>query len=733
MRLYTLIILLSGIQLCAFAQKHPIVFETSIGYNKVKSRLAENLMYKQSFFDLKSEVDQWLGKDIDVPVPKDAAGGYTHDKHKANYLLMFGSGQLYQLTGEKKYADLVKQMLFKYAQLNPTLKNHPQATSSSPGRLFWQALNDANWLVYAGMAFDLIHDYLTPEERNIIANGAFKPEVDYFTKGIPEWYDLIHNHAVWACAGVGIVGIATDNQDYIDMALYGSHKDHKAGFIAQLDGLFSPDGYYNEGPYYTRYAILPFYLFANSINNFNPELKIFTYRNNILEKALEGALEQTNLNGVFYSYNDALKDKTFVTNEVVVALDIASQIYGCKPAYLPVIKSQGRVILNQAGLSVSNALQKQKNILPFYPYKSAEYTDGPLGNKGGVTVLRSGKDSHLTSLVYKYSSHGMAHGHFDKLNINLYENGNEVLQDYGAARFINIEQKWGGRYLPETKSYTQQTIAHNTVTVDEISHYNGDESVSEKNHPIKLFSSYGKGNVQVVIAMDSTAYTDVKMQRTICMLTLPNIPKPVIVDIFRNLSDSSHQYDLPFNYLGTVISTNFKYKSNNDFLQTLGSKNGYQHLWKIAEANVSGKFNQFTYLNQNTFYTISSSTDDSATIYFTRIGANDPHFNLRNDPSYIIRTNGDRQTYVNVIEPHGNFNPVSEIATNAYSSITDISKIQDDENYTIASITLAEKKLIIFQSNNNFSTTQIHRIKMGKDVFEWTGPICVFYNNKIIK
>ena len=733
MRLYTLIILLLGIQLSAFAQKHPIAFETSTGYNNLKSHLAENLIFKQSFFDLKSEVDQWLGKDIDVPFPKDAAGGYTHDKHKANYLLMFGSGQLYQLTGDKKYAELVRQILFKYAKLNPTLKNHPQATSSSPGRLFWQALNDANWLVYAGLAFDLINDYLTPEERNTIANGAFKPEVDYFTKGIPEWYDLIHNHAVWACAGVGIVGIATDNQDYVDMALYGSQKDHKAGFIAHLDGLFSPDGYYNEGPYYTRYAILPFYLFANSINNFKPELKIFQYRNRILEKALEGALEQTNLDGVFYSYNDALKDKSYITNEVVVALDIASQIYGCKNAYLPIIKSQGRVILNQAGLSVSNALQKQKNTLPFYPYKSVEYTDGPLGNKGGVTVLRSGKDKHLTSLVYKYSSHGMAHGHFDKLNINLYQDGNEVLQDYGAARFINIEQKWGGRYLPETKSYTQQTIAHNTVTVDEISHYNGNESVSEKNHPIKLFSSCGKGKVQIVIAMDSTAYTDIKMQRTVCMISLPNKSKPVIVDIFRNLSKSFHQYDLPFNYLGTVISTNFKYKSNNDNLQTLGSKNGYQHLWKIAEANVSGKFNQFTYLNQNTFYSISSSTDDSAKIYFTRIGANDPNFNLRNDPSYIIRTNGTRQTYINIIEPHGNFNAVSEIATNAYSSVTEISKIQDDENYTIASITLAEKKLIVIQSNNNFSTTQIHKIKIGKDEYEWTGPICVSYDNKIIK
>ena len=39
--------------------------------------------------------------------------------------------------------------------------------------LFWQALNDANWLVYTGIAFDCIHDYLTVEERKQIADGAY--------------------------------------------------------------------------------------------------------------------------------------------------------------------------------------------------------------------------------------------------------------------------------------------------------------------------------------------------------------------------------------------------------------------------------------------------------------------------------------------------------------------------------------------------------------------------------
>lgn len=94
-----------------------------------------------------------------------------------------------------------------------------------------------------------------------------------FTHDLKDWFNLIHNHAVWATAGVGMIGIATNNQDYIDMALYGTEKDGKRGFIALMDNLFSPDGYYTEGPYYTRYAILPYAVFANALNNWKPSLK----------------------------------------------------------------------------------------------------------------------------------------------------------------------------------------------------------------------------------------------------------------------------------------------------------------------------------------------------------------------------------------------------------------------------------------------------------------------------
>ena len=142
-----------------------------------------------------------------------------------------------------------------------------------------------------------------------------------------------------------------------------------------------------------------------------------------------------------------------------------------------------------------------------------------------------GKGKDLSTLIYKYTSHGLSHGHFDKLNINLFDKGNEILSDYGSARFVGVEQKYGGRYLPENKNYAEQTIAHNTIVVDEASNYNAKEGIAEKYHSDKLFSNIDNANVQVVAAKENNAYKNVHLQRTLYMLNLPE-GKKLIVDVF---------------------------------------------------------------------------------------------------------------------------------------------------------------------------------------------------------
>ena len=62
-----------------FAQKHPIAFATASDIALVKKSIPTNPLLKESFDEIKKSVDANLGKDIDVPVPKHAGGGYTHD------------------------------------------------------------------------------------------------------------------------------------------------------------------------------------------------------------------------------------------------------------------------------------------------------------------------------------------------------------------------------------------------------------------------------------------------------------------------------------------------------------------------------------------------------------------------------------------------------------------------------------------------------------------------------
>ncbi|MEZ4765128.1 MAG: heparinase II/III family protein [Calditrichia bacterium] len=75
-------------------------------------------------------------------------------------------------------------------------------------------------------------------------------------------------------------------------------------------------------------------------------------------------------------------------------------------------------------------------------------------------------------LLMKYGVQGDGHGHFDKLQFIFYDQHREVVPDYGFSRWINMEPKYGGRYTKENDSFAKQTIAHNTVVVDEKTQHN---------------------------------------------------------------------------------------------------------------------------------------------------------------------------------------------------------------------------------------------------------------------
>jgi hypothetical protein len=165
-------------------------------------------------------------------------------------------------------------------------------------------------------------------------------------------------------------------------------------------------------------------------------------------------------------------------------------------------------------------------------------------------------------------------------------------------------------------------------------------------------------------------------------------------------------------------------------MQTLGTKNGYQHIWKEASAIVKTPLSQFTFLNNQTFYTISSYVKDSAQLFLTRTGANDPNFNLRRESSYITRTLAKNMLALNVVETHGNFNATSEFTTNAYSSVSSVLPIIDTDEYCGAEVVIGGKHLIVLQSNKIFDSKKTHQLTINGQAFSWEGPFVVYVENK---
>ena len=715
-------------------QEHPNLILTVQGVKDIRAQLGKIPVFDKTLAKVKAEIDAEIESGIETPIPLDYSGGYTHARHKRNFLVLQKAGVLYQILEDEKYAKYVKDMLMQYEAMYKTLPVHPKTRSYARGKLFWQCLNDSNWLVYVSQAYDCIYNYLSEEERNKLETNLFRPFADYISIENIKFYNRVHNHSTWGNAAVGMIGLAMNDEELIQRALYGINdadidstlKDDdggfiytkgKAGFLANLEEPFSPDGYYTEGPYYQRYAMYPFLIFAEGLENVRPDLKIFEYKDGVLLKSVHALLNLSDANGEFFPLNDGQKGMSYYSRELVTAVDIAYHHGNQDPGLLSIAKEQDQVLLDDSGFSVALGIKNGKEE-PFVK-KSINLSDGSDGKQGGVGILRS---SDL-ELVFKYAAQGLSHGHYDKLSYSLYEGGDEVIQDYGLARFVNIEQKGGGNYLKENKTWAKQTIAHNTITQNEGSHFSGKYEIGSQHHSELFFYDDSNPVIQIVSAKEVNAYPGTSMHRTMALISDKDFEKPFLLDLFKVDSETKNQYDLPFYYLGQMMLANFKYSTPSK-LEPLGKANGYQHIWSEGTGVAGSSNTKFSWLNQNRFYSLTMLTSENDELILGRVGANDPEFNLRRDASLMLRKNETKDhTFVSIIESHGSYSPVSEFAVNAYSNIEQLKLVVDKDDYTAVSIiTKNEKEIMVMISNKDNSKETSHTLSVGDETYKWQGP-----------
>lgn len=717
-----------------YSQQHPGLLLTKESVVELRQGVEKFPLLKTSYLEAKAEVDVAMSRPISVPIPKDLPGGFTHEQHKNNFLMLQKAGVVFQISNDEKYAKWIKDVLLAYAAIYPTFDKHPATRSYAPGKFFWQCLNDANWLVYVSQAYDCIYDWLDKKTVNKLNKELFRPYAEYISIQNPQFFNRIHNHSTWGNAAVGMIGLVMDDKELIDWALNGLKikvpgdivKDNdggaiqlngqtEAGFFAQLDHSFSPDGYYTEGPYYQRYAMYPFLIFAEALANKKPELGILEYRNGLLIKAVFALVDQTNAAGEFFPINDSQKGMSLASRELVNALSMAYHYGGKNPQLLSLIQEQGRVPLTASGLSAAKDIAA--GLAKPYIFNSMELTDGANGDEGAIGIIRS-KD---LTLMMKYTKHGMGHGHFDRLSFLLYNGADEVIQDYGAARWVNIEHKDGGGYLKENNTWAKQTVAHNTLVVNKASQFKGKVDDADKTSGTAYYFNAKNANVQIVSAKETNAYEGVEMQRTMAVLNINGIENPLVLDLLTVQADKEASYDLPLYYMGELMSTNQKYTTNNT-LTPMGENSGYQHLWTEAQGSMTGNLMQMTWFNKGKFYSMTSAVKSGDEMLLTRIGANDPNYDLRRDPGFIHRRKAGNTLFANLYESHGFYSRSDEIPVNSFTSIADLIVLHESADYVVVQFKLknGDKYRFAFSMKNKDEKTK-HKVQIGNETIEWTG------------
>ena len=653
---------------CASAHQHATAVQVAEAAPSYPPLFAGEMALAEQF------VGEMIAAGVNVPVPVDPGGGYTHEQHKRNYRAMLLAGQLYGLTGEQRYFEFVRAMLLTYADLYPTLGDHPARANQNVGRLFWQVLNDAMWLVHSIQAYELVRGDLSAEDRERIDNDVFRRAAHFLSVDSEATFNRIHNHATWATAGVGMTGYVLGDDELVQRALYGTTGDGEAGFIQ-------------------RFALLPFMVFAGAIERNDPGLRIFEHRDGILEKALLATIQLT-YDGYFFPFNDAIRDKSLNTAELYEGVAIGYSVTH-DPALLDIARSQGRTVISQEGLEMARALEAGRTE-PF-PFRSMLFRDGPDGNQGAVAVLRAGEGPEHMALVAKNASQGMGHGHFDKLSWQLYNFGDEIVRDYGAARFLNIEAKEGGRYLPENETWAKQTVAHNALVVNERSHFYGDRDLADLSAPTQLHFDIAE-DLQVSIAGIGDAYPDegVQMTRVLALVDVDGLTEPVVLDVLRAGADEAVQFDLPLHYAGHITRLGFEPASNVAERPVLGSQDGYQHIWVDARAAPQANRSFITWILDGRFYTYRFVPAGDFELILGESGASDPAFNLRREPLAIQRVTGaENATFVSILESHGLYDGAAEQTIDSDSQIASLEHVRSGDSDVVLIETLAGKKVAV--------------------------------------
>ncbi|MEZ8219010.1 Alginate lyase [Candidatus Fervidibacteria bacterium JGI MDM2 SSWTFF-3-K9] len=452
-------------------------------------------------------------------------------------------GIVYQVTGDRRYAEKAKAILLAYADryLSYPLHDIRGKPSVGGGRVGPQTLDESTWLIPMAQGVDLIWEMLTESERQTLAQKLFLPAA----REVIQPHKMgVHNIQCWKNSAVGLVGFLLGDEELIREAI----ENPERGYWTQMRKGVSEDGVWWEGAwgyhFYTLSALWHLTEAARNcgINLYGDELK----------RMFDAPFKFMMPNWRLPAFNDST-EVALLTEIGFARFGITQPIYELayaryrEPLYAALLSRGERRSDFALWFGVGELPQPQP-----IRWRSANYP------ASGYAILARGEGEQATWLCLKYGPHGGGHGHPDKLNFVLYARGQVLALDPGMARYgVPIH---GGWY--------RTTLAHNTLVVDE---------TNQKPAEGKYLSFGTEGGIDFVIADAGDIYDGVRFRRAIALFNENAI---VVIDHVR--CEKERLLDIALHLRGqwSNLPEGEKWTPPN--------KDGYRYLTEATIRRVSG-------------------------------------------------------------------------------------------------------------------------------------------------
>lgn len=350
-----------------------------------------------------------------------------------NYTAACDLGLLYIITGEEGYARKAVAIMLEYAKYYRGYEIHGNIPYNGPGKAGAQTLDEANFLRSFAIAYDLLSDWMSREERDAVRDELLLAGGEFLIK---HRHNQLHNHEVIINSAIAIIGLIFGVERYVQFAVYEPY-----GILYQLENGMLNNHMWFEGAFgYHFYALNSFFVFEKfALHTPHSHIKHPNYRDmmELLVSYLEPGFHIPMLNDTNFGH-------------------IASSFQLYEFAYREIGGDKLLYVLNQL-----YSREKRDNQEAFIygvdqlPECSCDFPNYHVeSGQCGSTVLRGADDRYL---LFKHDSYGGEHDHYDRLAISYLAYGKRIAPDLGTTGYGAMMHY----------DYYKNTGSHNTIVIGE--------------------------------------------------------------------------------------------------------------------------------------------------------------------------------------------------------------------------------------------------------------------------